>query len=86
MVYKTRVSTRFLWGEISKIQEKPYDFQHFLGVWDLKSISIFSSGHEIPYNFQQEFPAIKTLCQTDKQAYHNFRDDKTFSCETNHNL
>ena len=66
-----RVSTRFWWGKISKLQEKPYHFQHFLGVWDLKSISFFSSGFEIPYDFQQKFTTNNRLCQTDKQADHS---------------
>ena len=63
-----RVSTRFSWGKISKMQQKPYDFQHFLGVWGLKSMLFFSIDNKIPYVFQQQFSTNKTLCRADKQT------------------
>ena len=66
------MSARFWLGKISKFQEKPYNFQHILGAWKLKSISVFSNGYEIPYDFQQKSMTENRLWQIDEQADQSF--------------
>ena len=53
-----RVYTRFWLGKISKIQQKPYAFQHILGFYGLKSSSIFSIFLKIPNLFSKPSTCI----------------------------